>query len=580
MSVPAPRRSPPPRGRTAGLLAIGALLGATYALAPAHLHAPDPVEPERAAGQSGRLVVDLVDGATVRDLEDIEALVGSDLDWVSPLSEDEALAVGVVGDMAGAIARLQADPRVEAVEPEIELQALAFPDDPLFDKQWNLRKIGAPVAWELTPRGKGIVVAVVDTGVARVEDLAQTHVLPGASFVPGAATADDDQGHGTHVAGTIAQSTNNGIGVAGVAPAATILPVKVLSASGAGSSAWIAAGIDYAVDEGADVINLSLGGGYSDVIHEAVKKARASGVIVIAAAGNNGREGVSWPGALPEAIGVSAFGPSGDLAPYSSWGEGVDISAPGGDKRQPNGGILQDSIDGRGGHAYQEFQGTSMAAPHVAGAAAILLSTGLPVDAVEQALLGSAQGTGGTWDSKVGYGHLDIGKALGNQRDRGGAARFALAAGLALAIGAVGRTSRGYRAVTALLAGWAAAGLFFLPHLPLPRGTWMDLASHGPLAWPSIVGGPGWMHFPLWLSAALPVFAAILIGAVRPLRPIAAGLAIGVGAHLLQGAATGGLDPWWFGDTAAALWLGANAAIALGLGLALAGMQHLEEKSA
>jgi serine protease len=259
-------------------------------------------------------------------------LVGAELDWVHPLAVDEALASGQVADMALAVQQLSGLAVVEVVEPEVEMLALGFPDDPMYSKQWNMRAIGAPEAWARTARGAGVVVAVVDTGVSKVEDLGGTTILEGASFVPGTSTAADDQGHGTHVAGTIAQTTNNGKGVTGVAPDATILPVKVLSAQGSGSSGWIAAGIDYAADSGADIINLSLGGGYSAVIHTAIKKARSKGVIVVAAAGNSGRRGVGYPGALAETIGVSVVGPDGLFALYSFYGRGVDIVAPGGDK--------------------------------------------------------------------------------------------------------------------------------------------------------------------------------------------------------------------------------------------------------
>ena len=134
------------------------------------------------------------------------------------------------------------------------------------------------------------------------------------------------------------------VGAAGVAPESVILPVKVLSTRGGGTSEGIAAGIDYAVDEGADIINLSLGGAYSRVIHLAIQKAVSKGVVVVAAAGNGGRKGVSYPGALKETIGVAALDSHGKLAHYSSWGQGVDIAAPGGDTRQQGGGILQ-SVD-------------------------------------------------------------------------------------------------------------------------------------------------------------------------------------------------------------------------------------------
>ena len=339
-----------------------------------------PAVPAAPAGShvAGTIVVDLQDGASEADLQAVEQAIGADLDWAHPLAVDEALAVGHVSDVAAALDVLSRLPGVEAAEPEMTFELgpeamsvpdvavphAGFPNDPMYGKQWNLPAMGAPEGWRDTPQGKGVVVAVIDTGVTQVEDLKQTRVLKGATFVPDTKSAADDQGHGTHVAGTIAQSTNNGKGVAGVAPGATILPVKVLSAQGFGRSPWIAAGIDYAVDEGADVINLSLGGSYSPVIHNAIKKARNKGVIVVAAAGNSGRKGVGWPGALEETIGVSALGPDGSLAPYSSWGKGVDIAAPGGDTRKVDGGILQDTVGPGGkGHRYAAFQGTSMATP-------------------------------------------------------------------------------------------------------------------------------------------------------------------------------------------------------------------------
>ncbi len=353
-------------------LAVVATLGAVFLLAPSPAQRELPPVPQvQAPDGAGRLVVDLQDGATEADLQQIEVLLGADLDWSHPLAVDEALAEGDVADLDDAVALLAGHPLVEVAEPSLEMVALGYPDDPLYEKQWHLREMGAPAGWERTARGKGVTVAVIDTGVTVVEDLGGTDVLEGATFVPGTKSAADDNGHGTHVAGTIAQTTNNGVGVAGVAPEATVLPVKVLSGYGSGQSPWIAAGIDYAADEGADVINLSLGGGYSQVIHNAIKKARDKGVIVVAAAGNSGRRGVGYPGALEETIGVSAVGPGGVLAPYSSWGKGVDIAAPGGDKAKRGGGVWQDTIDGRGGHHYAEYQGTSMATPHVAGAAAV-----------------------------------------------------------------------------------------------------------------------------------------------------------------------------------------------------------------
>ena len=566
-----------PGSRRAGWLALVGVVSLPFLLpgsgrvVDASVPAPSAPPPRPAT-----VLVDLVDGASEADLGEISQLTGVTFTWLDPRARDEALATGHAAAPGVTIAFLREDPRVEAVEVDSTMFALGFPDDPLYERQWNLPAVGAPDGWALTPRGRGVVVAVIDTGVASVPDLAGTSVLGGASFVPGVASAVDDQGHGTHVAGTIAQTTNNGVGVAGMAPESTILPVKVLSATGAGQAGWIAAGIDWAVDEGADVINLSLGGAYSEVIHTAIRKARAQGVLVVAAAGNTGREGVSWPGALPEAIGVGAVGPGGAPAPYSSWGEGVDLSAPGGDKRHAGGGILQDTLDGAGGHAYLEFQGTSMATPHVAGAAAALLSAGVPARAVEAVLLDTAKG-GRIWDSHLGWGQLDLGRAARRVNDGWGAARFALAVAVASLGAWIGRAGTRYGVTSAAVAGIVASGVFLLPHLPVGGAMGVQVASRGLLALPLLVS-PDWMHSPIWLTAGLPVLIAFTAGAFRAPRPVAAGLCAGVGAHLLHGAATGSLAPWWMSASTGGLWLGAHAAICIALTLALAGAHHLESR--
>lgn len=559
-----------------GLAALAAAVW-TFAPSPTTRVTVDALPPAFAPDAPGVLVVDLVDGASEADLESIEAVLGADLDWAHPLARDEALAVGQVADLDDAMALLASNPLVEVAEPELQLEAYGWPDDPMYEKQWNLRAMGAPTGWSATRKGEGVIVAVIDTGVSKVEDLEGTEILEGASFVPGAKTAADDQGHGTHVAGTIAQTTNNGKGVAGVAPEATILPVKVLSRLGFGSSTWIASGIDYAVDEGADVINLSLGGSYSLVIHNAIRKARKKGVIVVAAAGNSGRQGVGYPGALSETIGVSATGPDGNLAFYSSWGKGVDIAAPGGDKRKAGGGILQDTIDGRGGHHYVEYQGTSMATPHVAGAAAVLLSHGVAPDAVERVLLDSARGTG-TWDPKMGHGQLDLESALSASVDRFGGIRFLLGALIALLVTQLAANRGGFRTQAAAFGGLAAGGLFFLNWLPLPGGAWLAWLSSGVVEWPSLVLGPEWMHFPLWLSAGVPLVAAMTLGAFRGTRPLALGLSAGFAGVLAHGAATQTLAPWWMPSGMAVSWLTVNAAACVVLAMALAGAQKLEEE--
>ncbi|MFT6819820.1 MAG: serine protease [Myxococcota bacterium] len=525
----------------------------------------------------GELVVDMVDGSSDSDLSAVGALLGVELHWVHPLSQDDGLAIGSVQDIAAAVAMLDNDIRVEVVEPSIQLHALGYPNDPMLDKQWHLMAMGAPAGWAQTPQGEGIIVAVIDTGVSVVEDLDADRVLQGASFVPGVSSAQDDNGHGTHVAGTIAQSTNNGLGVAGVAPLATILPVKVLSASGSGTSEGIAAGIDYAVDEGADVINLSLGGGYSEVVHTAIRKARAQGVLVVAAAGNSGRRGVSWPGALSETIGVGAVGPDGTRAPYSSFGQGIDIAAPGGDTRIPGGGVLQDTVT-PSGHAYRELQGTSMAAPHVAGAAAVLLSTGTcGPDCVEETLLTSASGK--AWDEAMGHGTLDLERALSATGDYWRGLRFFLGVLAAGAIASLSGARRRFWMTAAVVGGLTAGGLFFLDNLPGLSGRWwVALLSDGPLTWPSTLLGAWAARVPLVYSAALPLALAIPLAGVRSLRPLLIGVCAGVGAVLLHAAATQSVEPWFFSGGWGSAWLVGNSTVAGLLALSLAGSEQLDQR--
>lgn len=289
------------------------------------------------------------------------------------------------------------------------------PNDPDFDKQWNLKSINVQEAWKVT-KGKGITVAVIDTGVTRIKDLSKTEFVPGYDFVNKREQADDDNGHGTHVAGTIAQSTNNGYGVAGVAYEAKIMPLKVLSASGGGTVANIAEAIRFAADNGADVINMSLGGGgASQLMQDAIDYAYNKGVMIVAAAGNSGRNAAEYPGRYAHVMAVSATDASSSKAPYSNYGAGVDIAAPGGNTREgKSGGILQETINRRtGGSSFEYFQGTSMASPHVAGVAAAVKAAGAKKpEQIWAVLQKSAKKMPGDDRNFFGAGQLDAAAAV------------------------------------------------------------------------------------------------------------------------------------------------------------------------
>ena len=563
---------------------------------------------ESAAPAGTRLVVDFRDDVSSQAL----AANGFDERPVSDYSARDRLYTidfATVEEAEAARAKLAVDPDVEAVDfdaqmsipPDEQGEELASPEggsmeaecdgagaarpsgdpnDPCFKYQWHLRQIGVPDAWKLGT-GKGVVVAVIDTGVTKVADLEQTKFVPGFNFVNNNANAADDHGHGTHVAGTIAQSTNNRRGVAGVAPDVSIMPIKVLSAGGSGSIGGIAQGIRWAADHGANVINMSLGGRMAmGTLAKAVKYAHDKGVVVVAAAGNDGSGRVSYPARYPGVIAVAATQFDESTTFYSNWGPQIDIAAPGGNtKVDQNGdgkpdGVLQHTIvpTDTSKTDYLWFMGTSMASPHVAGVAALIVGAGVrKPDAVEELLLATARKPKGHADAAArvddhyGAGVVDAAAALRKARGGRGAGELGLAVAIALlGLGGLrrrgGADKLGVGFVLAIVAG--SSGLFalpWLPHLVPGQQAVTNALSEGfPLALSNVFGAGN----PIVWSAVAPLGLIVLLYGVARLRPTLAGFAYGVAGALLFAAVSGIVDVAFVPGVFDRLWLAGHAAIA------------------
>lgn len=267
------------------------------------------------------------------------------------------------GTVMDAVEAYQASEDVDYAEPNYIAHATSTPKDPMYASMWALPKIHMPEAWDSFQGGSEVIVAIADSGVNYNHPDLPRDIIKGLDAINNDMDPMDDHGHGTHVAGTIGAQTNNGVGVAGIAPPPIrLMAVKVLAASGSGDFASISRGMAWAVEHGAKVINMSLGGAQgSTTLQNAVKAADAAGVTVVAAAGNSNTQTV-YPARYAEALSVGATDQNDNRASFSNYGK-VEIAAPGVS-------IQSTLMSG----SYGPLSGTSMASPHVAAVAGLLLS--------------------------------------------------------------------------------------------------------------------------------------------------------------------------------------------------------------
>lgn len=324
------------------------------------------------------------------------------------------------GKVLETVAALRQNPQIKFAEPNYLVQAAdaitpTIPNDPYWSNQWGPPDIQAPLAWSVTTGTTSVIIAVIDTGVDLTHPELASKIDPqSTSFVAYTTSPQDDNGHGTHVAGIAAAVTNNGQGIAGMAWGARIMALKVLDNFGSGKESDVASAMIYAADHGARVINLSLGSPADpiDAMAGAVTYAYTSSVTVVAAAGNSGTLGVLLPAAYPNAIAVASVDSANNRSGFSNYGPSIALAAPGSS-------IYSTMWPGNTrycpGSSYCTVSGTSMATPHVAGTAALLAS--LPQfdtpDKIRAALQNTARdlGTPGR-DWYYGYGLVQAYAAL------------------------------------------------------------------------------------------------------------------------------------------------------------------------
>jgi subtilisin family serine protease len=340
-------------------------------------------------------------------------------DQVGAIRHSTAAVFAVDGDAAATARALERSPLVAYAEPNKTLRSQAVPNDPLFGELYGMDRIDAPEGWDAAGLGSfpstgGVKVGIVDTGIqsshpdlaGKLADCAKSQgLLPIFSGTIQEGSCADDNGHGTHVAGTITANANNGIGVAGVAFNSPLSICKALGGPlGSGSTADVANCITWAHDKGAKVISMSLGGGASTTLKNAVdyawKGGAANGSVLIAAAGNDGDATLNYPAAYPNVVSVAATDQNDARASFSNANADVEIAAPGVD-------ITSTWNNG----AYDTISGTSMATPHVSGVAAIIRARypSAPASQIVAKLDGAVDDLGAAGrDTSFGFGRVDL----------------------------------------------------------------------------------------------------------------------------------------------------------------------------
>ncbi len=385
------------------LLAIVIVLGLLVSI----VGFASPVSTVDAKGNNSaadRLLVKFQPGMSGNDMAQVHSQVGGKVESIIP-----GIGVHVVtvphGQGALKSAAYRQHKGVRHVEIDGIVQVLDIPNDQYFSDQWGLTNVQGPEAWDITQGSPGISIAILDTGIDMDHPDLAAKIVSDANFTDSPTSDYNGHSHGTHVAGIAAAISDNGIGVAGLGHDCSLMNVKVLDDSGYGLFSWVAEGIIWAADNGADVINLSLGGDLPSLaMEEAVDYAWSMGVVIVAAAGNNASSSPFYPAYYANCIAVAATDWNDAMQGWSNYGTWVDVAAPGR-------GVYSTMPDGE----YDYKSGTSMASPHVAGLSGLVLSVTTDIngngrlnDEVRSTIEATCDDIGGD----VAYGRINAYRAV------------------------------------------------------------------------------------------------------------------------------------------------------------------------
>lgn len=378
------------------------------------------IPPAASSGVTSRVVFGVNNGllgACVDLTGLITQMNGKVVDTVSADGKTIALVVDVPSSSYSLIQKVAvARGLVRYVEPTMEFKAQFAPNDPYYVYQWGPKKIQANLAWDVTTGNSSLIVAIIDTGIDYSHpDLVSNYVSLGYDWIHNSSGPLDDNGHGTHVAGIIAATLNNGIGIAGVAQV-RIMAEKALNSTGWGEDVDLAKAMIHAVDHGAKILSNSWGSDSDSLlIHDAVQYAYENDVLVVAAAGNAGSDAPFYPAAYPEVVSVAATDQFDDPASFSNWGDWIEVSAPGVNiySTMPT-YLVTLNLEGYSMN-YDYLSGTSMACPHVSAVAALIWSrfSNASRNWVREQLRRSADDLGAPgYDVYYGYGRVNAYNAV------------------------------------------------------------------------------------------------------------------------------------------------------------------------